>query len=270
MDPNKVADYYRPVKFKSNTYFENAIQAQIFTELMPSIQHSRKNDIERSGLFKDHMWLLNAVHLVNLVQIQINPGFIQRPLFSALNPKAMNYGSIGAVIGHEITHAFDSFGSQFDYEGVRRPWMTPESREAFQDRAQCFVDQYSDMVATFSDGRQQYVNGEHTLTENIADNGGMHTAFAAWSKLEDGDIYEKKDGEDFTPAQVFWLAFAQTNCDVQSDKRLKRQLQKDVHSPKPVRVNGSVRNSMQFAKAFKCRLKSPMHPKKEKDTCRIL
>ncbi|KAJ3344503.1 Endothelin-converting enzyme 2, partial [Kappamyces sp. JEL0680] len=274
MDPYKVAEYYRPLKLKPDTYFENAIQAQIFTELMPSIRHSRSNDIERQALFKDHMWLLNAVHLVNLVQVQINPGFIQRPLFSQLNPPAMNYGSLGAVIGHELTHAFDSFGSQFDSEGVRRPWMSPASQAAFDERAECFVNQYSAMDAVFSTGKKQKVDGRHTLTENIADNGGMHTAFAAWSRLESKkgiDIYAKQSPADkWTPAQIFWLSYAQTNCDVESDRKLKRQLKRDVHSPKPIRVNGAVRNSMEFAKAFKCPLHSPMHPLPVKKTCRIM
>jgi predicted metalloendopeptidase len=273
MDPYKVADYYKPLKLKPDSYFENAIQAQIFTEIMPSIRHSRNNDIERESLFKDHMWLLNAVHLVNLVQIQINPGFIQRPLFSTLNPSAMNYGSLGAVIGHEITHAFDSFGSKFDSEGVRRPWMSKESQEEFDNRAQCFVDQYSDMDAVFSDGRKEKIDGEHTLTENIADNGGMHTAFHAWLHLEEKkgvDIYQKKATDLWTPAQIFWLSFAQTNCDVESDKKLKHQLKKDVHSPKPARVNGAIRNSLDFAKAFHCPLHSPMHPKPRSKTCRIM
>lgn len=102
MEAEQVAEYYRPLKFKPGNYFENAIQAQIFTELMPSIKHCRNHDIERGELFKDHLWQLNAVHLVNLVQIQINPGFLQRPLFSELNPSAMNYGSLGGVIGHEV------------------------------------------------------------------------------------------------------------------------------------------------------------------------
>lgn len=105
IDAEQVAEYYRPLKFKLGNYFENAIQAQIFTELMPSIKHCRNHDIERGELFKDHLWQLNAVHLVNLVQIQINPGFLQRPLFSELNPSAMNYGSLGGVIGHEV-HSF--------------------------------------------------------------------------------------------------------------------------------------------------------------------
>ena len=267
MDPYEVADYYKPLKFKPNSYFENAVQAQIFTELMPSIRHSRNNDIERDGLFKDHMWLLNAVHLVNLVQIQINPGFIQRPLFSELNPSAMNYGSLGGVIGHEMTHAFDSFGSQFDSEGVRRPWMSPESRRIYNSKTQCFVDQYSDMHVTLKTGQSRYVNGEHTLTENLADNGGMHISWNAWTKLEKSDVFEKQPGHDWSPAQIFWLAYAQTNCDVSSDKKIKRQLKKDVHSPKPVRVNGAVSNSREFARAFKCKTGSPMvrsHP------CRIL
>jgi predicted metalloendopeptidase len=270
MDSNRIAEYYRPLRLNSNTYFENAVQAQIFTELMPSISHSRKNSNEREGLFKDHMWLLNAVHLVNLVQIQINPGFLQRPLFSARNPKAMNYGSLGGVIGHEITHAFDSYGSLYDANGVRRPWMSRSSRHEFNKRAKCFIDQYNDMSARFSDGHEGYINGRHTLTENIADNGGMHTAWTAWSESETGDIFQKSSDSEFSPAQIFWLSFAQTNCDVESDKKLTRQLKKDVHSPKPVRVNGALRNSMEFAKAFQCELGTRMHPKPEDETCRIL
>ncbi|KAJ3275253.1 Endothelin-converting enzyme 2 [Terramyces sp. JEL0728] len=265
-DAHKILDYYQPLKFSPDTYFENAVQSQILTEFMPSIRHSRKNSVERDTLFKDHMWQLNAAHLINLVQIQINPGFIQRPLFSSLNARAMNYASLGAVIGHEITHAFDSFGSQFDKDGVRKPWMTAKTREEYNKRQKCFVEEYSQIPIVFSDGQVGHVDGELTITENIADNGGMHNAYKAWTLLETKDIFAKQG--DFSPAQIFWLSYAQTNCEATNDGRLRKQLVSDVHSPKTARVFGALINSADFAKAFSCPIGSLMHP--SKDTCRIL
>ncbi|KAJ3322537.1 Endothelin-converting enzyme 2 [Boothiomyces sp. JEL0866] len=247
-DAHKILEYYQPLRFSPDTYFENAVQSQILTEFMPSIRHSRRNSVERDTLFKDHMWQLNAAHLINLVQIQINPGFIQRPLFSALNSRAMNYASLGAVIGHEITHAFDSYGSQFDKDGVRKPWMTQQTREEYNKRQKCFIDEYSQIPIVFSDGQVAHVDGELTITENIADNGGMHNAYKAWSLLETEDIFAK-DG-DFSPAQIFWLSYAQTNCEATNDGRLRKQLSSDVHSPKTARVFGALINSDDFAKAL--------------------
>ncbi|KAJ3254920.1 Endothelin-converting enzyme 2 [Boothiomyces macroporosus] len=265
-DAHKILEYYQPLKFSADTYFENAVQSQILTEFMPSIRHSRRNSVERDTLFKDHMWQLNAAHLINLVQIQINPGFIQRPLFSTLNSRAMNYASLGAVIGHEITHAFDSYGSQFDKDGVRKPWMTQHTREEYNKRQKCFVEEYSQIPIVFSDGQVAHVDGELTITENIADNGGMHNAYKAWSLLETEDIFAKQG--DFSPAEIFWLSYAQTNCEATNDGRLRKQLVSDVHSPKTARVFGALINSEDFAKAFSCPVGSPMHP--SKDTCRIL
>ena len=216
------------------------------------------------------MWMLNAVHLKKLVQIQINPGFIQRPLFSSLNPRAMNYGALGAVIGHEITHAFDSDGSNFDSEGVKRPWMTRSVQQVFEKKAQCFVNQYNKINVSFQSGLSVPVNGELTLAENIADNGGMHTAFEAWKGTETGDIYHKQAKQDLSPAQIFWLAYAQINCDVVSDQKMTSDITNDEHAPKIARVNGAVVNSAEFAKAFNCPLRSPMNPRPKNEACRIL
>jgi predicted metalloendopeptidase len=109
-DAEKVSNYYRPMKIKPSTYFENAVQAQLFARLVPSILQNKLYSLDRAGKFFGFPWQLNAFHMTDLVQIQINPGIFQRPLFSHHNADAINYGSIGMIIAHEITHGFDSNG----------------------------------------------------------------------------------------------------------------------------------------------------------------
>ncbi|KAI8892816.1 hypothetical protein BC833DRAFT_337038 [Globomyces pollinis-pini] len=268
-DPLQVAEYYRPLKFKPDSYFENSLQASIYADTMPSISHSRNNNLGRDGIFAQHMWLLNAMHLVDLVQIQINPSFLQRPLFSDQNLPVMNYASLGGVIGHEMTHAFDSLGSQFDSQGQRKPWMTERSQANFKKNEQCFIDQYSNLQVKVGT-EMKSVNGELTITENLADNGGMHLAYQAWKKSETSDPNSKPNDSPWTLEQIFWISYAQTNCDISSSQKTEFQLQKDVHSPKPVRVNGAIMNSPEFAKAFQCSVGSPMHPRPESQMCRMI
>eukprot|EP00842_Homolaphlyctis_polyrhiza_P005749 jgi/Hompol1/6175/HPOL_002183-RA len=103
-DADLVSRYYDSLEFKEDTYFENAVSAQVFTDLIPSINQFRDKELIRQNMYLGYPWMLNAFHLIDLVQIQINSGLLQRPLFSSSNPSAMNYGSVGAIIGHEITH----------------------------------------------------------------------------------------------------------------------------------------------------------------------
>ncbi|KAI8926838.1 hypothetical protein BC831DRAFT_504232 [Entophlyctis helioformis] len=153
-DAQTVAEYHSALEFDPEKYFENAVQAQLFTDLVPSIHQLRRQTVDRASTYLGYPWQLNAFHLTDLVQIQINAGLLQRPLFSSSNPSAMNYGSVGMIIGHEITHGFDSNGYQIDRDGVRREWMTPAVQRVFVEHAQCFLDQYRQYSVTLSTGKR--------------------------------------------------------------------------------------------------------------------
>ncbi|KAJ3345106.1 Neprilysin-4 [Kappamyces sp. JEL0680] len=266
-----VVERYKPLVLHRKRYFENAVQAQVFTELVPSIRQSRHSSLDRGNIFFGYPWQLNAFHLTDLVLIQINSGVLQRPLFSELNPLAMNYGGIGSIIAHEITHGFDSIGSLLDWRGVRRHWMSEKSHHEFYLRSKCFVKQYNEMVITTPDGERIHSNGKKSLPENMADGGGMHTAFRAMQN-ELGpkvDLYRPAQPADpFSPAQTFFLALGQSWCSRMDSSLMRYMVSMDVHSPNPARVHGSIANSPEFARAFRCRTGSPMSPRPAEKMCR--
>jgi putative endopeptidase len=197
--------------------------------------------------------------------INFPAGILQPPFFYKERDDALNYGGIGVVIGHEITHGFDDQGRQFDAEGNMKDWWTPEDNKRFDEKASCFVNQYGNYVAT----GDVKLNGKLTLGENAADNGGMRIAWMALMDLLAKDPKKKNQKIDgFTPEQRFFLGFAQVWCNNRTEQSLRLQAQTDPHSPGNYRANGTVRNMPEFQKAFACKTGQPMAPKDE-ERCRV-
>ncbi len=198
---------------------------------------------------------VNAYYNPNMNEIVFPAGILQPPFFYANADDAINYGGVGAVIGHEMTHGFDDQGRQFDAAGNLRDWWTPESAAKFKERSQAIVNQYNE----YEPLPGLHVNGELTLGENIADVGGVKLAYAALQKALDKHPQaraEKIDG--FTPEQRFFLSFATIWKSKQRDEDLKLRLNTDPHSPAHYRVNGPVSNLPEFQKAFNLPDGSPM------------
>src|SRR5581483_12006102 len=177
---------------------------------------------------------------------------LQPPFFNNQADDAVNFGGIGAVIGHELTHGFDDEGRQFDGEGNLRDWWTPADAKAFESRAQCFVDEYANFTAV----DDVKLNGKLTLGENTADNGGVRIALMALT----ADLAGKSPGkiEDFTPEQRFFLGWAQIWCENRTDQIARLMALTNPHSPGRFRVNGVLSNMPEFQKAFSCRTGQPM------------
>ena len=165
---------------------------------------------------------------------------------------AVNYGAIGAVIGHELTHGFDDQGRQYDAEGNLRDWWTEEDAKAFDQRAQCLVQEYSGFTAV----DDVKVNGKLTLGENTADNGGLRLAYMALMDSLKGKNPPRRDG--FTAEQRLFLGWAQIWCDNQTSESARLRAQTDPHSPGEYRVNGVLSNMPEFQKAFACKTGQPM------------
>ena len=259
----EVVKRYNPLKFDRRKYFENAVQAQVFTKLIPAIEQSRHSYLDRSNIYFGFPWQLNAFHLTDLVLIQINSGVMQRPMFSELNPIAMNFGGIGSIIAHEITHGFDSIGSLLDSRGVRRHWMSDYSHHELYKKSKCFVRQYNRIQVKLPDGSIIRPNGKKSLPENMADNGGMFTAFRAMQNVLGPrvDVHQPLTPQDpFSPAQAFFLSLAQSWCGEMNSDMVRYMVKHDVHSPNPARVYGSIANSLDFARAFQCSIGSKMVP----------
>jgi len=203
---------------------------------------------------------VNAYYDPQKNNINFPAGILQPPFYDNGMDDAVNFGGIGAVIGHELTHGFDDEGRQFDAQGNLRDWWTPADAEAFNKRAQCFVDEYSSFVAV----DDVHLNGKLTLGENTADNGGLRLAYMALMSDKDGANRPPVDG--FTPEQRLFLGWGQVWCWKMTDEAARLQALTNPHSPGRDRVNGVVRNMPEFAKAFQCKAGAPMAPV---NACRV-
>jgi putative endopeptidase len=212
---------------------------------------------------------VNAYYSDSFNDINFPAGILQPPFFDFKADPAVNYGGIGVVIGHEMTHGFDDKGAQYDGKGNLRQWQTDADLKAFQERTECVADEYSGFEAAPATGDTpaQHLNGHLTLGENTADNGGLRIAYMALLDAlaaEGQSIDEKIDG--YTEAQRYFISFAQVWCQNQTDASARRAALIDPHSPGRWRTNGSVRNFDQFGKAFGCTKGQPMYPQ---NACRV-
>jgi putative endopeptidase len=206
---------------------------------------------------------VNAYYDPAMNDINFPAGILQPPFFDATKDPAVNFGAIGVVIGHEMTHGFDDEGSQYDGKGNLREWYTPEDRKQFVAKTDCEVNEYNN----FESVPGAKLNGKLTLGENTADNGGLRVAYQALMSVlaAEGPSAEKQiDG--YTPAQRFFISFAQVWCQNQTDQAARVRVKTDPHSPGQWRTNGSVQNFDEFGKAFGCKKGQPMMPE---NACRV-
>ncbi len=193
--------------------------------------------------------------------INFPAGILQPPFYNPTADDAVNYGAIGVVVGHELTHGFDDEGRQFDGAGNLREWWTEEDAKNFEKRAECISDEYS----KFSPVDGVNLNGKLTLGENAADNGGIHLAYTALMReLAEKTLPKKVDG--YTQEQLFFLGYAQVWCQNTSEAYSRRAAITDPHSPGQFRVNGVVQNLKEFQEAFSCKVGDPMV---SKTACRV-
>jgi putative endopeptidase len=212
---------------------------------------------------------VNAYYASSLNDINFPAGILQPPFFDFKIDPAVNFGGIGVVIGHEMTHGFDDQGSKFDGKGNVREWQTAQDRKEFTERTDCVADEYSGFEAApaHDDLPQQKLNGRLTLGENTADNGGIRIAYMALLDTlasEGKSIDEKIDG--YTEAQRYFIGFAQVWCQNQTEQEGRQRALTDPHSPGRWRVNGTVQNFDEFGKAFACSKGKPMYPA---NSCRV-
>ncbi|XP_050530348.1 neprilysin-2-like [Daktulosphaira vitifoliae] len=182
--------------------------------------------------------------------------------FSADRPNYMNYGGIGYVIGHEITHGFDHQGRLFDKKGNLREWWHPETSDKYMVRTECMIRQYSNYIAD-KEARLR-IDGLHTIGENIADNGGVMLAYNAYGRWLANKTEPRLPGlYEYSGRQMFWINAANIWCSVYRPETLKHIVLTGVHPPGQYRVIGTFQNQPEFANDFKCPLGSYMNPKKK-------
>ncbi|MCX7797579.1 MAG: M13 family metallopeptidase [Melioribacter sp.] len=252
-----------PDKWKDHSELEIA-RDSYFKNIRRALEWARKENLKKLGKPVDKSeWgmtpqTVNAFYSPTRNEITFPAGILQPPFFNPDADDAINYGAMGAVIGHEITHGFDDQGRKYDEDGNIKDWWTKEDDEKFKERAQKLVEQYNNFVVidTFR------VNGALTLGENIADLGGLTVSFTAFKKTEQYRKGELIDG--FTPAQRFFLSWAQVWATNIRPEALKLQVKTDVHSPAVQRVNGPLMNMPEFFEAFDVKPGDPMRNPDEK------
>ncbi|RWS14267.1 membrane metallo-endopeptidase-like 1 isoform X3 [Dinothrombium tinctorium] len=260
MDDKKIAEFYKGVELNpKESYFKTILQLSLWGIEFTHSFLRKKND--RDAWWKyGHSALVNAFYHVFDNSIFLPAGILQNPFFGADCPMYINYGAIGSVIGHEITHGFDDVGRQFDKDGNNIIWWNNATDTRFREKTRCIIDQYSQYEVI--DGEK--INGINTQGENIADNGGLKEAYFAYKRYEQEFGKELHlPGLNFNSDQLFFLSFANVWCRKVRPKALKMSLELGAHSPGNFRVIGTLSNSNEFAKAFKCPKGSRMNPNKK-------
>lgn len=253
--PAKLNAKYSDWKFDEDQYFENYLQIELY-EANKSLKDLRK-PVDKN-LWDQDPAVVNAFYNPNTNDIVFPAGILQPPFYSAKFPKSLNFGGIGVVIGHEITHGFDDKGRQYDKEGNMKQWWKNETINAFRTRAQCIVDQYSGYKL---EQIGLNIDGKMTQGENIADNGGLKQSYRAYRKWVKTHGEEPKlPGLDLTHDQLFFLNYAQIWCGNMRDEDALQKIRTSVHSPGSIRVLGPLSNSKDFSMAYNCPLGSRMNP----------
>jgi putative endopeptidase len=212
---------------------------------------------------------LRARYTRSMNSLYIPAGIIQPPFFDSAADPAVNFGAIGVLAAHELTHGFDSLGSKFDESGKVRDWQTSDDRKEFAEATSCEVEQYNKFLPKSDDPGEPpgKGNGNLAVAESTADNGGLRIAFRA---LMDALVAQARTADNkidgYTERQRFFLSFAQNSCENQTFFSARQSLSADPHSVGPVRVNSAVQNFEEFGKAFQCAKGKPMYPEK---SCRV-
>lgn len=255
-----LANMYDHVEYYPDTYFTNVITAIKWSGMMNLKQLRQPVDSEE--------WLtppvvVNAFYSTPKNQIFFPAGILQPPFYSKGYPKSLNYGGIGMVIGHEITHGFDDKGRQYDKDGDLKQWWDDDVIQRFKNQTQCIVDQYSNYIIPEA---EMNLNGILTQGENIADNGGLKQAYRAYKKWEAKQNRKERSLpglSQFTHDQLFFLNFAQVWCGSMRREAAINRIQTATHSPGRFRVIGTLQNSYEFAKVFNCKPGTYMNPVKK-------
>lgn len=232
---------YDDVEISKDAYYKNqeSISKHNYAEMIKKV--NKPVDRTEWGMTPP---TVNAYYNPTFNEIVFPAGILQFPFFDKDADDAINYGAIGAVIGHEMTHGFDDQGRQYDKDGNLKDWWTKDDADKFKKRVQVMIDQYDKFTVL----NGVHVNGQLTQGENLADNGGVAIAYQAFKNTPQGKSDTKIDG--FTPDQRFFLAFAQVWRLKTRDETMRMRINLDPHSPEQYRTNGPLSNNPAFYKAF--------------------
>ncbi|XP_061378755.1 neprilysin-4-like isoform X1 [Danaus plexippus] len=256
MDTHKLDRHYEHVEVVEGNLFESYLKLTWAT-VKKSLESLRETPDRNRWVAT--ATTVNAFYSATLNSVTFPAGILQPPFYGN-GIEAINYGSIGAIMGHEVTHGFDDQGRRYDSDGNLASWWSRETLEQYQARVRCIVEQYDQYGLPQLAGYN--VHGFNTQGENIADNGGLRAALRAYRRHEAraGRAALLPGLPGHTPTQLFFLGFAQIWCGNSTTGALKSKMVEGVHSPNKIRVIGTLSNSKEFSEAWKCPLGSPMNP----------
>ena len=255
-DSSDLEKYYNSVNITKDAFFSNALSVAKFYTSREWSALCKPTDRDEWGMTAD---TVNAYYNPAGNEIVFPAGIMQAPVFYDPSlPQYLSYGAFGSISGHELSHAFDSSGRHYDETGNFTDWWDGDTVEAFNDKAQCFIDQYQEFTVPNPSGEPLHVNGKLTLGENLADAGGLSASFAAWK-----DADERKRGQllpglqNFTKEQIFFMSYSNFWCGKIRPETAVNLIYRDPHAPTRARILGTLANSRGFKEAFSCPSKEP-------------
>ncbi|XP_078049259.1 M13 family metallopeptidase neprilysin 5 [Augochlora pura] len=258
-DVDVLNEYYEGIELTETEYLSNMVQI-IRLMTISELQCLQQLNYNNESYWATDPTDVNAFHTYQYNHITIPAGILQFPFYE-LGLEALNYGAIGTVLGHELTHGFDNNGRHYDSVGNVRQWWTNETISEYTAKTECFINHYN---SYYEEEASDYIDGKLTLGENIADNGGLREAVIAYER------WKARHGQEpllpgfthLTHEQLVFLGFAHLWCETYTSEALEWILQ-DTHCPGHVRLHGVLKNSEEFSKAWKCPVGSNMNPAKK-------
>ncbi|XP_022190551.2 neprilysin-2 [Nilaparvata lugens] len=258
LDDKKLIEFYKKLEIGTDDYYVAALN---MTKFATEFRFSRLRDPVNKTEWIAHgrPAIVNAFYNSIENSIQFPAGILQGVFFNKNRPHYMNYGGVGFIIGHEITHGFDDQGRQFNKDGNLEEWWQQETKKKYLEKAKCIIDQYGNYTATQVNMK---LNGINTQGENIADNGGIKLSYYAYREWvrQNGPEPRLPGLQMFSPQQMFWISAAKSWCLKIKDEELKMRITTGVHSPGEFRVIGPLSNLKEFAQDFGCPTGSKMNP----------
>ncbi|CRK91555.1 CLUMA_CG005212, isoform A [Clunio marinus] len=274
LNKTSLESHYEPIKIKNDTWMKNIVELLTWSFVEKLSKWRMKHEFEWATSPTN----VNAFHTFQANAITIPLAILQFPFYQ-LGLEALNYGSIGSILAHELTHGFDDIGRHFDEEGNKNYWWTETTVKNFVNRTECFKKQYSNYILP---DIGEYINGETTLGENIADNGGVREAYYAYNYYVQSVGKEQKlpgtkkyscdmicftGFESYSHEQMFFISYGNLWCETMTESGLRFALD-DTHCPGRIRLLGALSNFKEFHKAFECYPGQKYHKTKD-ETCII-
>jgi len=256
-------EYYKDVNISRSNYLLNALRVTKWRTRRSFSEF--KNPVDKEQWYVGPQ-LVNAFYLPNRNEINILAGILQPPFFYGQKaPRAVNFGAIGMVLAHELSHGFDSTGRTFNKDGeIIDNWWSKSTSEAFEKRSNCIVNQYDKYPVDGGIDGKTHIDGELTLSENIADNGGIRLAYWGYKNwVKNNGPETLLPGLNMTNEQLLFVSFAQMWCSVFTPSAAYTLAKTDTHALANYRVIGPLSNMKEFSEAFKCPAGQGMNPEKK-------